>query len=77
MSGIAPASAAHIHVAPTGVAGPVVVPLVPPTSGSSSGCVEGVGTSLIKAIIQHPEQYYVNVHTGEFAGGAIRGTLHK
>ena len=31
----------------------------------------------IMAIRQHPENYYVNVHTDEFATGAIRGTLHK
>ena len=34
VSNIAPATAAHIHVAPVGEPGPVVVPLVPPTSGS-------------------------------------------
>lgn len=77
VSGIAPATAAHIHVAPAGVAGPVVVPLSPPTSGSSSGCVSGVDPDLIKNIIQHPEEYYVNVHNAEFPGGAIRGQLSK
>lgn len=76
-SNIAPASAAHIHVAPAGVNGPVVVPLSPPTSGSSSGCVDGVDQDLIKAIIQNPEAYYVNVHNAEFPGGAIRGQLSK
>jgi hypothetical protein len=30
VSGIEPANAAHIHVGPAGVAGPVVVPLLPP-----------------------------------------------
>lgn len=76
-SNIAPATAAHIHVAPVGVNGPVVVPLSPPTSGSSSGCVDGVNQDLIKAIIQNPEAYYVNVHNAEFPGGAIRGQLSK
>src|SRR5437879_13922782 len=37
-SGIATPVAAHIHAAPAGVAGPVVVPLVPPTGGASSAC---------------------------------------
>ena len=36
---IAPATAAHIHVAPVTDPGPVVVPLAPPTEGTSSGCV--------------------------------------
>lgn len=76
-SNIASATAAHIHVAPVGVNGPVVVPLSPPTSGSSSGCVDGVNQDLIKAIIQNPEAYYVNVHNAEYPGGAIRGQLSK
>lgn len=74
---IAPATAAHIHVGTADVAGPVVVPLSPPTSGSSSGCAEGVDRDLIKNIIQHPEQYYVNVHNAEFPPGALRGQLSK
>src|SRR5262245_18284521 len=39
VSNIAPATTAHIHVAAVGTPGPVVVPLSPPTSGHSSGCV--------------------------------------
>jgi hypothetical protein len=75
VSNIAPATAAHIHAAPAGVNGPVVVPLSPPTSGSSSGCAENVDPALIQAIIDRPEQYYVNVHNAEFPGGAVRGQL--
>jgi len=74
---IAPATAAHIHVAPAGVAGPVVVPLVPPTTGFSSGCVADVDPDLIKAIRQNPSAYYVNVHNATFPGGAVRGQLSK
>jgi hypothetical protein len=77
VSGIAPATAAHIHFAPVGVPGGVVVGLVPPTSGTSSGCVSGVDEDLIKAIRQHPELYYVNVHNADFPGGALRGQLGK
>jgi CHRD domain len=76
VSGIAPATAAHIHSAPAGVNGPVVVPLTPPTSGFSSGCASA-DPNLIKAIIQHPEDYYVNVHNVDFPGGALRGQLSK
>ena len=76
VSDIAPTFAAHIHAAPAGVPGPVVVPLSPPTSGSSSGCISA-DRDLIKAIIQNPEQYYVNVHNADFPGGALRGQLSK
>jgi hypothetical protein len=74
VSNIAPATGAHIHEAPAGVAGPIVVPLTPPTSGSSSGCVSA-SRALIKDIRQNPSEYYVNVHNAEFPAGAIRGQL--
>ena len=77
VSGIVPATAAHIHVGPADVAGPVVVGLTPPTNGSSSGCVSGVSPDLIKAIIQNPDAYYVNVHNAEYPAGALRGQLSK
>jgi hypothetical protein len=74
VSNIAPAVAAHIHVGTATVAGPVVVGLTPPTSGSSSGCAS-VSRELAIAIILDPENYYVNVHTSEFPAGAVRGQL--
>ena len=76
VSGIAPAEAAHIHEAPVGVAGDVVVPLLPPTDGSSSGCVD-VSRTLAKDILKNPADYYVNVHNEPFPGGALRGQLSK
>jgi hypothetical protein len=76
VSGIAPATAAHIHLGAVGVAGPVVVPLAPPTGGSSSGCAE-VSRELALAILKSPSDYYVNVHNAEFPAGALRGQLSK
>lgn len=70
-------TAAHIHVAPAGVNGPVVIPLAAPIGGSSSGCIENIDPELIKAITNDPSAYYVNVHTIERPGGAIRGQLEK
>jgi CHRD domain len=70
-----PALAAHIHVAPAGVAGPVVVPLITPDAdGSVEGCVSAP-RALIKQILKNPAGYYVNVHTSDYPAGAIRGQL--
>ncbi|MBA2360960.1 MAG: CHRD domain-containing protein [Actinobacteria bacterium] len=73
-----PATGAHIHVGTVTKNGPVVVPLTPPDeSGTSSGCVTA-DCELIKAIMQNPENYYVNVHTQPLYGaGAVRGQLSK
>ena len=70
-----PAIGAHVHVGDAGENGPVVVPLTPPdASGVSSGCAQ-VSRELALAIIQNPENYYVNVHTSDFPNGAVRGQL--
>lgn len=70
-----PATAAHIHGAPAGVAGPVVVGLSAPSAkGASRGCAT-VSQDLLKAIIEHPENYYVNVHNADHPAGAVRGQL--
>jgi hypothetical protein len=73
--------AAHIHAAPAGVAGPVVVPLFTDVAlagtDSASGCVAGVSEDLIKDIRQNPENYYVNIHSTVFPAGAVRGQLGK
>ena len=72
---IATPTAAHIHIGPPDDFGPVVVPLF--TAPTGSGCVNGVARSLIKNIRKHPGRYYVNIHTGDFPNGAIRGQLSK
>ena len=72
------ASAAHIHVAPAGVAGPVVIPLTVTSAmtGSTSGCVT-VEQPLLHALVKDPAAYYVNVHTPVNQPGAVRGQLSE
>jgi hypothetical protein len=74
VAGIQPATAAHIHEAPAGTAGPVVVGLTAPTSGTSKGCV-AISEARANEIIADPADYYVNVHNAQFPGGALRGQL--
>jgi hypothetical protein len=40
----------------------------------ATGCVTATRRVLVE-ILLHPEQYYVNVHTVEFPGGAVQGDL--
>lgn len=79
----------HIHEAPAGVAGPVVLTLfgVPPNTNADNTpaaptgyptdtvCVTGVDRDLLVGIFQSPESYYVNLHNDEHPGGVVRGQL--
>lgn len=71
---IDPATAAHVHRAPATAAGPVIIPLAAPTSGSSSGCAT-VTRELALELIQSPGDFYVNVHNAAYPAGAVRGQL--
>ena len=79
-SRIAAPVASHIHLGRRGVAGPVVLPFfqgqLPDTLNAVAGCAPA-DPALVDAIAAHPSDYYVNIHTGEFPGGAIRGQLHR
>lgn len=69
---------AHIHEAEAGANGPIVIPLIPPATGNPgtrAGCISGIGAALATRLRNNPNQFYVNVHTGAFPSGAIRGQL--
>ncbi|MBA4170581.1 MAG: CHRD domain-containing protein, partial [Chloroflexi bacterium] len=71
-----PITAAHIHEAPEGEAGPVVVALFtdPEADFPISGCVTA-DAGLVAEIEANPENYYVNLHNADFPAGALRGQL--
>jgi hypothetical protein len=81
-SKIGEVNAAHIHKAPVGQAGPVVVDLfsfkgksqtLPPRI---SGCAKTTAAQA-KDIARNSDDYYVNVHNADFPAGALRGQLSK
>jgi hypothetical protein len=72
--------AAHIHAGGKQVAnGSIVVDLItsPADGPKFTGCTKNVKRSLIRKIVKHPARYYVNVHSMEFPGGAVRGQLRR
>jgi hypothetical protein len=74
-------TAAHIHEWAAGEAGDPVVTFfeapLPETISGVNGCVEDLDSELLDDIQKNPRSYYVNVHNGEFPGGALRGQLKK
>jgi hypothetical protein len=70
-----PTAAAHIHRGAAGTNGPVIVPFEPPgATGTSTGCTE-TPAATIDQILANPAGFYVNIHTREHPGGAIRAQL--
>jgi hypothetical protein len=74
---IAAPAAAHIHRGGPNVAGDVVLPLEPPASGDPGvvGACTAIAADLAARIMKNPHRFYVNVHTPDFGGGAVRGQL--
>ena len=82
--GTDPAVAAHIHSGVAGQNGPVVIPFsssdvaaLNQSPNQAKGCLQNVAATTISDIRQHPERFYVNVHTTNHGGGATRGQLSK
>ncbi|WP_299079765.1 CHRD domain-containing protein [uncultured Paraglaciecola sp.] len=75
--------AAHIHRGPAGENGPVVAVLAGPEDGNAADCISELEAGkfpdlypgIVQEILNHPEEFYINVHNPEFPSGAIRGQL--
>jgi CHRD domain len=74
LKGFTGATFAHIHRAPSGKAGNIVVPLSTGTKLHHKGCVSAAG-AVIRAIEKDPAGYYVNIHSRKYPGGAVRAQL--
>ena len=79
-------TAAHIHQGgPNTANGPIRIPLNPSPSsglsGRSANCQnvpDTVANAIKQSVAANPSAaFYVNVHTSQFAGGAVRGQLFK
>lgn len=66
---LTPLSGAHIHNAPAGVNGGVVVNFNASLMGS------GVMDPDLADVVANPSNYYVNLHNADYPAGAIRGQL--
>jgi len=79
----------HIHHAPAGANGPIVVPffdlntaasVADPRndqleSGRIEDCVSVADHALLADIVANPDQYYVNVHNSRYPAGSLRCQL--
>lgn len=70
VNNIAPLTMAHIHQAPAGSNGPVKVDFSASLTGSNL-----FDADLANITPATASGYYVNLHTAQFPGGAIRGQL--
>lgn len=74
---IAGVNGAHIHQAPPGMNGSIVIPLTinPGTHSGSVSDTAQADPALLDEICTNPGAFYINIHTDAFPGGEIRGQL--
>ena len=79
----------HIHEAPAGIAGGIVLtlfgapantgdvntPPAPTAYPTDTVCLENVSRELLLNIFSDPSQYYVNMHNTTHPAGVVRGQL--
>ena len=77
VSGIQTATKAHLHKGDPGEQGNVVKLNLRPPRNSARECIRGLGEKFIKKIAHNSSSYYVDVHSNEYPGGALRGQLSR
>lgn len=78
----------HIHLGKKGKAGGIFIPLFTKTKkvvghtkpstikiGKLAGCSRKVSPADLAMVVAKPADYYLNIHTKQFRGGALRGQL--
>jgi CHRD domain len=80
-TGIGAPTLGHIHQGRFGVNGAVKVPFftspLPESAAAVAGAVTVSDPKTADDIRSDPTGFYVNLHTADFPGGAIRGQLHQ
>lgn len=66
---------AHVHTGAAGTNGGPVITM--DVTGKGSDMCIAVEPEKLKPIVANPAGYYVNIHTADFPGGAVRGQLTK
>jgi hypothetical protein len=73
-----PTVAGHIHAQAVGVNGPIIIDLMPPTGVTSgSFTTPALPITLGQVASLKSNLLYINIHTGSFPGGEIRGQLKR
>jgi hypothetical protein len=79
--GIGAPSKGHLHQGKFGTNGDIKVDLldvpVPANIFAISGTAQNVDSELVEQIRNEPKSFYLNIHTAEFPGGAVRGQLFR
>ncbi|HEY6396899.1 MAG TPA: CHRD domain-containing protein [Solirubrobacteraceae bacterium] len=74
LRGFTHATFAHIHIGDAGHAGNIVIALSTGRRLHHHGCVS-VSPAVSNAIWSSPSGYYVNIHSRQYPGGAVRAQL--
>lgn len=75
VSGFDTPTVAHIHTGAAGTNGGILIDFAPTFVGGSANGTVNTASANVSAILANPAGFYVNVHSAQFPGGAVRGQL--